>query len=120
MVLTNGFTLAPVPGAIHAVGARPVLVEIDEDLRLDLDDLAAKAARIARPLPGLAHARTSVRHGPPHRHLWRGDMPLIEDCAHTMGARWNGKRCGYFGLAGVFNPDLQAYELGRRRITRVG
>src|SRR3954447_14822634 len=39
-VLTNAFTLAPVPGA---VGARPVLVEVTEDLVLDLDDLAAKA-----------------------------------------------------------------------------
>ena len=42
-VLTNAFTLAPVPGAIHAVGAQPVLVEIDENLRLDFDDLDRKA-----------------------------------------------------------------------------
>src|SRR5574337_1231082 len=34
-VLTNAFTLAPVPGAIAAVGARPVLVEITEDFVLD-------------------------------------------------------------------------------------
>ena len=27
-VLSNGFTLAPVPGAIAAVGARPVFVEV--------------------------------------------------------------------------------------------
>ncbi|MGY9054137.1 MAG: DegT/DnrJ/EryC1/StrS family aminotransferase, partial [Alphaproteobacteria bacterium] len=26
LVLTNAFTLSPVPGAIHAVGAQPVLV----------------------------------------------------------------------------------------------
>ncbi len=29
-VLSNGFTLAPVPGAIASVGARPVFVEITE------------------------------------------------------------------------------------------
>src|SRR5680860_611749 len=42
-VLTNGFTLAPVPGAIAAVGGRPILVEINRNLVLNLDDLAAKA-----------------------------------------------------------------------------
>ena len=42
-VLTNAFTLAPVPGAIAAAGGRPVFVEITEDLVIDLGDLAAKA-----------------------------------------------------------------------------
>jgi dTDP-4-amino-4,6-dideoxygalactose transaminase len=41
-VLSNGFTLAPVPGAIAAVGARPVFVEVTEDLTIDLNDLEAK------------------------------------------------------------------------------
>ncbi|MGB1426474.1 MAG: DegT/DnrJ/EryC1/StrS family aminotransferase, partial [Paracoccaceae bacterium] len=31
-VLTNAFTLAPVPGSIAAVGARPVFVGVTEDL----------------------------------------------------------------------------------------
>jgi len=41
-VLTNAFTLAPVPGAIAAVGGVPVFVGVTEDLVIDLDDLAAK------------------------------------------------------------------------------
>ena len=44
-VLTNGFTLAPVPGAIAAVGADPVFIETDRNLRIDLGDLAAKAGQ---------------------------------------------------------------------------
>ena len=43
-VLTNAFTLAPVPGAIAAVGGRAILVESDADLRLDFADLARKIA----------------------------------------------------------------------------
>ena len=42
-VLTNAFTLAPVPGAIASVGAMPVFVGVTESLVIDLDDLAAKA-----------------------------------------------------------------------------
>lgn len=44
-VLTNAFTLAPVPGAIASVGAVPVFVGVTEGLVIDLDDLVRKADR---------------------------------------------------------------------------
>jgi dTDP-4-amino-4,6-dideoxygalactose transaminase len=105
-VLTNGFTLAPVPGAIHALGAKPVLVEITADLRIDLDDLAAKAAASGATFLLLSHMRG---------HLCDMDrlmaiaaeagFSVIEDCAHTMGARWNGVLSGNFGLAACFSTQ---------------
>ena len=44
-VLTNAFTLAPVPGAIASVGAAPVFVGVTDGLVIDLEDLAAKAGQ---------------------------------------------------------------------------
>lgn len=41
-VLTNAFTLAPVPGAVAAVGGRPTLVETDENLRIDFVNFVKK------------------------------------------------------------------------------
>ncbi len=41
-ILTNGFTLSPVPGAIAAVGGTPVLVETNEQLTIDLPTLKRK------------------------------------------------------------------------------
>ncbi|HKL06870.1 MAG TPA: DegT/DnrJ/EryC1/StrS family aminotransferase, partial [Roseovarius sp.] len=38
-VLTNAFTLAPVPGAIASVGAVPVFVGVTENLTIDLEDV---------------------------------------------------------------------------------
>ena len=106
MVLTNGFTLAPVPGAIAAVGGLPVLVETDQNLRIDLDDLDAKAAASGARTLMVSHMRghlcdmdrlmaIAARHG----------IAVIEDCAHTMGARWNGTRSGNFGLAACFSTQ---------------
>lgn len=105
-VLTNAFTLAPVPGAIAAVGARPVLVEITEDLVIDLADLAVRARRTGARYLLLSHMRG---------HLCDMDalvavaaelgLTVIEDCAHTMGAAWNGRRSGSFGLAGCFSTQ---------------
>ena len=103
-VLTNAFTLAPVPGAIAAVGAAPKLVEVDEDLRIDLDDLAAKAAGAKVLLLSLMRG-----HVPDMDRILsildRHGVTLIEDCAHTMGARWRGQRSGSFGLAGCFSTQ---------------
>ncbi len=105
-VLSNAFTLAPVPGAIHNAGGRPVLVETTDDLTIDLDDLAVKAADSGARLLMLSHMRGHIadmdaildicaRHG----------IALIEDCAHTMGARWKDRPSGSFGLAACFSTQ---------------
>ncbi|MEM8852038.1 MAG: aminotransferase class I/II-fold pyridoxal phosphate-dependent enzyme [Pseudomonadota bacterium] len=103
-VLTNGWTLAPVPGAIAAVGARPVLVEITADLTIDLDDLEAKASQ-ARVLM-LSHMRG---HLTDMRRLMeicdRHGITVIEDCAHTMGAAWDGVASGRWGAIGCYSTQ---------------
>ncbi|MBV7393544.1 DegT/DnrJ/EryC1/StrS family aminotransferase [Mameliella sediminis] len=106
-VLTNAFTLAPVPGAIAGVGAVPVYVGVTRDLVIDLDDLEAKADR-AKVLM-LSHMRG---------HLCDMDrlmaicdaagITVIEDCAHTMGAAWNGVPSGRHGAMGCYS--MQTYK----------
>ena len=54
-VLTNGFTLSPVPGAIAAAGGKSVLVEITEDLVIDIDDLVRKAQSSEARVENSAH-----------------------------------------------------------------
>lgn len=105
-VLTNAFTLAPVPGAIAGVGAKPVLVEITDDLVIDLDDLAAKAQASGARVLLLSLMRG---HLPDMDRLMQvaasAGLAVIEDCAHTMGATWAGRRSGSFGLAGCFSTQ---------------
>ncbi len=105
-VLTNGFTLAPVPGAIHALAATPVLVEITEDLRIDLDDLMAKAAISGARYLLLSHMRGHLCDMDRLTEIAsQAGIQVIEDCAHTMGARWNGVLSGNFGLAACFSTQ---------------
>ncbi|MEM8665675.1 MAG: DegT/DnrJ/EryC1/StrS family aminotransferase, partial [Pseudomonadota bacterium] len=59
-VLTNAFTLSPVPGAIVAVGAVPVLVETNADLTVDLDDLRAKMGESGAGVLMLSHMRGHI------------------------------------------------------------
>ncbi|MEK0162983.1 aminotransferase class I/II-fold pyridoxal phosphate-dependent enzyme [Phaeobacter sp. JH20_36] len=109
-VLTNAFTLAPVPGSIAAVGAQPVYVGVTEALTLDLEDLERQLAADGHPkVLMLSHMRG---------HLCDMDrlmaicdaagVTVIEDCAHTMGARWNGVLSGRHGAVGCYS--CQTYK----------
>jgi dTDP-4-amino-4,6-dideoxygalactose transaminase len=105
-VLTNGFTLAPVPGAIASVGGRPILVEITNDLVIDLEDLEAKIDTSGAKWLLLSNMRGHlVDMDRLVDLLTTNGVTLIEDCAHTMGASWNGKKSGNFGLAGCFSTQ---------------
>ncbi len=105
-ILCNAYTLAPVPGAIENAGARIVLVEITDDYTIDFDDLAAKAK------PGdvkwfmMSHMRGHMADMDKILDICtQNHITLIEDCAHTMGARWNGRLSGTFGAAACFSTQ---------------
>lgn len=108
-VLCNAFTLAPVPGAIHNSGAIPVLVDVAEDYCIDLDDLERKAADSGAKFFMLSHMRGHLADMDRVMAICeRYDLFLIEDCAHTMGAHWDGKKSGTFGDVACFS--MQTYK----------
>ena len=105
-VLTNAFTLAPVPGAINNAGGQPVLVEIDENYCVDLQHLEAMMQASGSRFFMMSHMRGHIADMDAVVELCnRYKVTLIEDCAHTMGASWNGKKSGTFGLIACFSTQ---------------
>ena len=108
-VLTNAFTLAPVPGAIASVGAQPIFVDVTEDLVLDFADLAAKAKATGARVLMLSHMRGHLCDMEALVALCdRLGVTIVEDCAHTMGAAWKGVPSGRHGLVGCYS--MQTYK----------
>jgi dTDP-4-amino-4,6-dideoxygalactose transaminase len=106
-VLTNTFTLAPVPGAIAAVGGVPVFVGVTDQLVIDLEDLAVKAAQADVLL--LSHMRGHLADMDALMAICDGaGVTVIEDCAHTMGASWKGVASGTQGKVGCYS--CQTYK----------
>lgn len=104
-VLTNAFTLAPVPGAIAALGAAPVFVEVTDDLVIDLEDLVAKAGQGAKALL-LSHMRGHICDMDRLMAICTSaGLPVIEDCAHTMGGAWRGVPSGRHGVMGCYSTQ---------------
>jgi len=105
-ILANAYTLAPVPGAIHACGGVPVFVEIGQDWLTDITDLRAKAASSGAKFFMLSHMRGHIADMDAILAICEEfGITLVEDCAHTMGARWQGKRSGNFGRVACFSTQ---------------
>ena len=103
-VLCNAYTLAPVPGAIENSGASIELVEITNDYTIDLDDLGKKAGKTKWFL--LSHMRGHITNMDRVMEICTTHgLTLIEDCAHTMGASWNGRKSGSFGKVACFSTQ---------------
>lgn len=108
-VLTNAFTLAPVPGSIASIGAKPIFVEITDQLVLDLNDLAIKAQATGAKVLMLSHMRGHLCDMEALVALCdRLGVVIVEDCAHTMGAAWKGVASGRSGLVGCYS--MQTYK----------
>ncbi len=105
-VLSNAFTLAPVPGAIDNAGGKPLLVEINPDYCVDLTHLETMMQQSKARFFMISHMRGHIADMDAVLALCRQhQVILIEDCAHTMGASWNGKKSGTFGKVACFSTQ---------------
>ncbi len=105
-VLTSTFTLSPVPGAIAHAGAEPILVEASADYMTDLADLEHKAATSGAKVFLLSHMRGHIADLQAVRAVCdKHGIVIVEDCAHTMGAKWDGKHTGTWGKVGCYSAQ---------------
>lgn len=108
-VLIPAFTFAAVPSAVIHANCVPVLVEVGEDLRIDLNDFRAKLDAGAEAVL-ISHMRghTSDMDVIMAEADARA-IPVIEDAAHSLGTRWRGRKIGTIGRIGCFS--FQSYKL---------
>lgn len=100
--------------AILAAGIRPVLCEIDPVLMTMDPDALQKAITPRTRAVIVTHLYGQAADMGRIADICReAGVALIEDCAESHGARWEGKRTGSFGLAGCFSfyptKNLGAY-----------
>ena len=108
-VLIPAFTFAAVPSAVVHADCVPVLAEVGENYRLDMEDFAAKLDdTIDAVLISHMRGHTSDMDRIIDLAEARG-VPVIEDAAHSLGTTWNGRTIGTIGRVGCFS--FQSYKL---------
>ncbi len=103
-VITVSHTAVATVAAILAVGATPVLVDVDE-VYLTLDPAALDRAATPRSKAVIAvHLYGQAADLDPILSFARErKLALIEDCAQACGGRYRGRRLGSIGDIGCFS-----------------
>jgi dTDP-4-amino-4,6-dideoxygalactose transaminase len=108
-VLIPGFTFAAVPSAVIHADCIPVLCEVGEDYRIDINDFATRLDDdIAAVIVSHMRGHTSDMDAIMALCDARG-TPMIEDAAHSLGTTWAGRKIGTIGRVGCFS--FQSYKL---------
>ena len=114
-VISNAFTFGAVPSAIEHAGGKAVYVESNYDHIIDIVDLEKKL----KENPDCNHVMISHMRGKV------ADMngikalcdkygaTLLEDCAHSLGVRYDGKHSGHVGVAcGISSQSYKMINSG--------
>ncbi len=108
-VLIPGFTFAAVPSAVIHANCRPVLVEVGQNYRIDLEDFAARLTDEVGAVI-ISHMRGHTSDMDAIMTLCdAAGVPVVEDAAHSLGTLWNGRNIGTLGRVGCFS--FQSYKL---------
>ncbi|WP_170572494.1 DegT/DnrJ/EryC1/StrS family aminotransferase [Ruegeria atlantica] len=107
-VLIPGFTFAAVPSSVVHADCIPVLCEVAENYRIDMDDFAAKLENLQAVI--ISHMRGHTSDMDAIMALCNErNIPVIEDAAHSLGTTWHGQNIGTIGKAGCFS--FQSYKM---------
>jgi len=102
-VLIQAYTCIVVSNAVIWAGGKPIYVDINDDFNMDQKDLEKKITDKSKVL--------IIQHTFGNPANLRGlleiaqknNLRVIEDCAHSLGIKYNGKLTGTLGDIGMFS-----------------
>ena len=110
-VFMPAFTFSAVPGSIVHANANPIMIDINEKYVIDLDSFKNSIAENPETkVLLLSYMRGHVPNLDKVSEICEtNNITLIEDCAHALGTKWNGRSIGNLGLAACFST--QSYKM---------
>ncbi len=121
-VITSPFTFIATAEAISYIGAVPVFVDIRSDtFNMDIAKAEAAISRKTRAILPVHLYGQTVEMDALMQIAKKHGIRVIEDCAQSFGAAFNGRKAGTFGDLGCFSffpsKNLGAYGDGGMVIT---
>ncbi len=104
-VLCSSFGFPASPSSIILTGAKPVLVEVDENLHMDIDDVKKKINPLTKAIL-MIHMRGQAGDIEQVVQIAEENgIPLIEDAVPVLGLKIGDKHLGTFGIVGAFSTQ---------------
>lgn len=104
-VIVPSFTFIATANAVILAGGKPVFAESEEEtLGLDANDVEKRITPNTKAIVALNYAGGVSKDIEKLREIAnQHNIILLEDNAHSLGVRKNGKLCGTFGLASALS-----------------
>lgn len=109
-VVMPGYTCMVVPSAVQFAGLKPLYVDIDPDTYNINPQLLTEVADVPSAL--IVQHTYGIPCDMAAISAWaeRRGVPIIEDCCHSFGSRFEGRLCGTFGkfafMSGQWNKPF--------------
>jgi 8-amino-3,8-dideoxy-alpha-D-manno-octulosonate transaminase len=102
-VIVPAYTWIASASAVVAVGAVPVLAEVDESLTLDPEDLERKITPYTKAVIPVHMRGAPCQMDRIMQIARRHNLKVLEDAAQANGGSYQGRRLGTWGDAGAFS-----------------
>jgi len=104
-VIVPAYTFMATPLSVVAVGAIPIIADIDEGMGLDPKEVERKISSRTRAIIPVHMMGLIANLGPILKIAKKKHLHVVEDCAQATGGSWRGRRCGSWGVAGAFSHN---------------
>ena len=102
-VITSSKSFIASVGAIYHIGAKPILIDIDDDLNMDTSLIESKITKKTKAIMPVHWTGRVCNMKIITKIAKKYNLKIIEDAAQGMGARYYGKHAGTFGLCSAFS-----------------
>ncbi|QLH09711.1 UDP-4-amino-4,6-dideoxy-N-acetyl-beta-L-altrosamine transaminase [Candidatus Nitrosotenuis sp. DW1] len=103
-VLIPDMTFVATASAVLLTGATPVLVDVnDDDLNISVKSIENSLTSKTKAVIPVHFAGRACNMKKIMEIARKNNLRVIEDCAHAIGAKYDGKHVGTFGDAGCFS-----------------
>ena len=106
-VILPGYTCVVVPNAVIYCGAKPVYVDINPDtFVIDVNKIEEKITPRTKAILAQHMFSSFCDMNAISKIAEKYNLKVIEDCAHALGADYNGKKAGNFSDASFFTMEV--------------
>lgn len=102
-VIVPDMTFVATANSVLLSGATPVLADIDDDMNLSVESIERSLTKKTKAILPVHFAGKACDIKKMKKIADSCELALIEDCAHAIGTKLNGRHVGTFGDAGCFS-----------------
>ena len=105
-VITQGFNFIATIEAILDIGAKPIIINIKEDLNMDLNELKKKITKKTKVILPVHMLGNSCEMNEIIKISKKYNLKILEDNCEAIGGKYRNRNLGTLGDVGVFSFDF--------------